>query len=203
VLADLSDGGSSSNGTPAERAAEAKAAAKILGVEDRINLGLPDTSIRSEDAEQLRRVVACIRESRPELALIPSGDDPHPDHASGAVLVQRGLFLAGVHGYEAGKAAWKVPHVVVYPGRNEIEPHYIADISSTWVTKIDAIRAHESQFIAGDNRMPTTLNAPEFIPMIEARSRLYGHRIGVAHGEPLRSLRPLALTARTLDIFGA
>ena len=47
VIADLSDGASSSNGNRDERAGEAEAAARFMGVGRRRNLGLPDTGIQS------------------------------------------------------------------------------------------------------------------------------------------------------------
>jgi len=76
TVVDLSEGRASSNGTPEERAAEARAAAVVMGVGERINLGLPDTRIASEDAGQTAAVVACLRGIRPHLVLTSSSDDP-------------------------------------------------------------------------------------------------------------------------------
>ncbi|MEE9270686.1 MAG: bacillithiol biosynthesis deacetylase BshB1 [Candidatus Krumholzibacteria bacterium] len=201
VVVDLSDGAAASNGTPEIRAKEAARAAEIMGIGRRVNLGLPDGAIQSENTDYLKAVVRAIREARPDLVLAPSGDDPHPDHAAGATLVERALYLAGVHGYEAQQEAWSVRNVLVYPGRNELEPNVVVDISSCWDTKVEAIRAHESQFVAGPGRKPTPLNAPDFLAVMEARSRVFGQKIRVPHGEPFRSPRPIAL--QDLAVFGA
>jgi hypothetical protein len=62
-----------------------------------------------------------------------------------------------------------------------------------------AIAAHESQFSSGAGKQPTPLNAPEFLPAIEARDRLYGQKIRVEFGEAFRLLKPIAL--RDFSIF--
>jgi bacillithiol biosynthesis deacetylase BshB1 len=193
VVADLSEGASSSNGTPEERAAEAAEAARIMGVAKRINLRLPDARIQSESDEQLAAVLGCIRSEKPDLVFVPNSDDPHPDHESGGRLIERALYLAGVPGYRRGEEAWRVAHSLVYAGREEFEPQVIFDVSSTHETKILSILAHRSQFVSESGRKATPLNSPDFISMIESRGRVWGHRVGVRFGEPFKSRRPLAL----------
>jgi bacillithiol biosynthesis deacetylase BshB1 len=200
VLVDLSDGASASNGTPEERAVEAEEAARILGVTRRVNLGLPDTAVHSEDPAQLEKVVSIIREVRPHLALVPNSDDPHPDHASGGRLVERALYFSGVHGYRSNQASWKVETSLVYAGRLEIKAHVIVDVSDTYGLKIKALQAHKTQFIPAPDRNKTPLNSPSFMKSLEARLRLHGHQIRAEYGEPFRILNPLAVT--DMDIFG-
>jgi bacillithiol biosynthesis deacetylase BshB1 len=200
TIVDLSSGESSSNGTPQERAREALEASKVLGVNERLNLGFPDTAIRSEDLSQTRAVVDCIRRIKPGILFLPDRRDPHPDHASGGLLLERAVYLSGVHGFETGTDAWSVGAVLIYMGRTEFDPHFIVDITSTYSVKIQAIRAFRSQFIAEEARRPTPINSPDFLPFLEARSRLYGHRIGARYGEPLQTLKPTAL--REFSIFG-
>ncbi len=192
-IVDLSEGTSSSNGTPAERSEESAEAARIMGVSDRANLGLPDTRIRSESADQIAAVVASLRKTRPDVVLTPWWEDAHPDHSSGGRLIQRALYLSGVHGYRRGEPAWQTSRVLVYPGRIDFDPHVVVDVSSTHEIKVRAFLAHASQFRAGEGRVPTPLNAPDFIDLVEARSRLHGRRIGVRFGEPFRTLGPIGL----------
>jgi bacillithiol biosynthesis deacetylase BshB1 len=192
-LVDLSPGSSASNGTEQERAQEAQKAAEILGAGRRINLELPDTKIHSEDAEQTRKVVECIRKLRPELVFIPNKQDPHPDHASGGELIERSLYLSGIHGYEAQLPAWSSKNAFVYAGRLDFVPTFIVDVTKTHSAKMKAVRAHKSQFILEKGRKKTVLNSPEFLLFLEARSRVYGHKIDASYGEPFRALYPLAL----------
>jgi len=194
AVVDLSSGASSSNGTVEERAAEAAAAAAIMGVGKRYDLDLPDTRIQSESDEQTSAVVACVRGERPDLVLVPSSDDPHPDHGSGGRLIERALYLSGVHGYSRGEPAWRVPHVIVYPGRTDIDPDIVFDITSTYDAKVKAILAHATQFVPGEGRSSTPLNSPDFLGFVEARARTHGRRIGARFGEAFWSARPVGLS---------
>ena len=195
VLIDMTRGESSSNGTPEERAAEANEAARILGCEGRLNLELPDAGLNSQDAEQQRATVAAIRNQRPELVLLPSKDDPHPDHSSGGELIERAIYLSGIHGYRAGgsDSSWSPRNGLVYPGRRELEPHIVVDVSDTFATKMSAIKAHQTQFSSFAGAKDTPLNRPGFLGAIEARAVGAGHRVGARYGEPFRLLRPLSI----------
>jgi bacillithiol biosynthesis deacetylase BshB1 len=201
VIVDLSDGTSSSNGTPDERAAEAAEAARFMGVGKRRNLGFPDTGIHSENTDQVRNVVRCIREETPGIVLVPSADDPHPDHASGGRLIERALYFAGVRGYDRDTDPWRAEHVLVYPGRNDFEPDIVVDVSTTHIKKTEAILIHRSQFVLDGDRTPTPLNSPGFVGFIEARGRIHGRRIGAEFGEPFLTTKPLAVS--DFSLFGA
>ena len=194
TVVDLSPGGSSSNGTLEDRAREAAEAARIMGVARRYHLGLPDTRIQSENDDQAVVIVSCIRKEQPSLVLMPSSDDPHPDHAAGGRLVERAIYLAGIHGYGRGEKAWRAAHVLVYPGRTDFEPDIVFDVSSTHDVKVRSILAHATQFTPGEGRAPTPLNSPEFLGVVEARARIHGRRIGVRFGEGFRSPRPIGLS---------
>ena len=189
VLADLSTGGAASNGTIEERAREAKIAAGILGVGERVNLGFADTGIQSENLEQVRAVVSCIRRHRPELVLAPHRHDTHPDHISGGILIERAIYLSGIHGFRTSEPQWAVPGALLYMGRREFEPDLIVDITSTYDIRLRSIQAHQSQ-IGGGERKSTPINSAEFLPMLEARASIFGFKIGVRYGEPFQSLRP-------------
>lgn len=193
TLVDLSRGESSSNGTPEEREKEAAEAARILGVKDRLNLGLPDTRIYSEDAGQTSAVVDVIRKLRPEIAFIPNRFDPHPDHASGGGLIERALYMSGIHGYMPRRDGWKVSVIAIYAGRLPMKAHMVIDVSTTHKIKMQAIKAHATQFSRLEGRKASPINDEEFLSFIEARSRLFGNSIGAAFGEPFRLMTPLAV----------
>jgi len=195
VLVDLTRGESSSNGTPEERAGEADAAAGILGCAVRENLGLPDTGLAGEDPDGQRAAASAIRRHRPDWVIAPSADDPHPDHQSGGRLIERAIYLAGIHGYPtgAGESRWMVPNGLIYPGRRDLDPDLVVDVSDAFETKLDSIRAHRSQFDAHDGAAETPLNRPEFLAVVESRAVAAGYRIGARYGEPFKLLRPLAV----------
>lgn len=195
VLVDMTRGESSSNGTPEQRADESAQAAQILGCAERLNLDLPDTRLNSEDPDQQRAAVAAIRRLRPDLVILPSKDDPHPDHQSGGATIERAMYLAGIHGYrtDGGESRWPIRNGLVYPGRRDLEPDVVIDITSTFDTKMDSIRAHRTQFAAVDGAKETPLNRPEFLGAVEARAVAAGYLIGTRYGEPFRLLNPIAV----------
>ena len=68
VAADLTRGELGSKGTPELRAKEAAAAAEVMGLAERVNLGLPDGHLASTDAMR-RVVVEAIRKYQPRTVI--------------------------------------------------------------------------------------------------------------------------------------
>ena len=200
TIVDLTRGESSSNGTAEERADEARVAAQRLGVGERGNLQMPDAGVQSEDPGQQQQVAGCIRRYRPDVVLIPNPDDPHPDHASGGVLIARALYLAGIRGYATpgGEGSWKPSAVLVYSGRREVRPDVVVDITDVLETKRAAIDAHATQFGRAPGAAETPLNAPDFLSAVESRDRVAGLRIGVRFGEAFQLMAPLGLSDLTI-----
>ena len=62
---DLTRGERATRGTAATREIEAAAAARALGLAERLNAGLPDTGVHSGDPAQVAVVVELIRRVRP------------------------------------------------------------------------------------------------------------------------------------------
>ncbi|HEX5131152.1 MAG TPA: bacillithiol biosynthesis deacetylase BshB1 [Candidatus Krumholzibacteria bacterium] len=203
-VVDLTRGESSTNGTAEGRAREAAEACRILGCAGRINVGLPDTGVRSEDPAQVRALVTVLRTYRPDIVLVPSADDPHPDHAAGGTLTRSAIFLSNVNGYrtdgETGRQErWRVARALVYAGRNDVRADVVVDVSAVYETKMRAIRAHASQVGSEDGLLPTPLTDPRFLGVVDARDRLSGRRVGVTYGEAFQLLTPVALA--DLDIL--
>ena len=199
TLVDLTRGESSTNGTAEERAREAAEATKILGGARRVNAGLPDAGLQSEALDQTRAVVTIIRAHRPHVLLIPNPDDQHPDHASGGMLVQRAMFLSNVNGYVteldgARQARWNVARALIYSGRREIHPDVVVDITSTYDTKLESVRAHATQVGGGPGQLATRLNDGTLFGAIEGRALVAGRRVGVRYGEAFQLLAPVRLT---------
>jgi bacillithiol biosynthesis deacetylase BshB1 len=198
TIVDLTRGESSTNGTPDVRAEEAAEAARILGATRRDNAGLPDAGVRSEDAAQTSAVVTMIRAYRPHILLVPNPDDAHPDHASGAMLIQRAAFLSNVNGYVTerdGKRQerWLVRRMLVYSGRKEVHADIVVDITSHYETKLASVRAHASQVGAGKGSLPTKLNDGGLFRGTEGRALVAGRRIGVTYGEAFQIIAPIGL----------
>src|SRR3989449_5038095 len=78
-ILDLTQGESGTRGDAGTRAAEAERAARALGVHLRLNAGLPDAHLASDEASRLK-VVGLIRQTRPRVVILPFPVGRHPDH---------------------------------------------------------------------------------------------------------------------------
>ena len=201
-LVDLTRGERASRGDVATRTREAAEAATRLGVALRVNLELPDTGIDARDPEQLRRVVACLREHRPGLVVAPDRHDEHPDHVEGSALVARACYLSGLARFEAPGERFRPARVLFAIHRSGIAPHVLVDVSEVWERRQAALRAHASQLdpAAGP---ATYLTASGFLESVEARARHWGALAGVTHAEGYRVRGPLALLDARALLAGA
>lgn len=179
VLADLTNGEPTPFGTPEKRASEWAAASKILGLQERINLGLTNREL--QDNISSRRVVAeVIRKYRPEVLFIPYFEDAHPDHIAASQLVTAARFYAK---FEKSDLAYepyyprKVIHYFSTHLRVKFEPTFIFDISQHIDAKLAAIRAYRSQF----DENPKNRGAIEHIRVNNA---FWGQQAGCQFGEP-------------------
>ncbi|QDA62031.1 bacillithiol biosynthesis deacetylase BshB1 [Hymenobacter jejuensis] len=188
-ILDLTRGELGTRGTPEIRAAEAEAAANILGVHVRENLGLPDGFFQNDREHQLP-IIAALRLFQPDIVLSNAIHDRHPDHGRGAQLTSEACFLAGLRMIEtldaAGQpqAAWRPKYVYHYIQDRLIMPDFVVDVSAYWDKKKASIEAFQSQFFNIDGKEPNTyLTTPGFQNFLEARGREMGHLIGVEFGE--------------------
>ena len=189
-VVDLTRGELASQGSVEERAREAEAAGRVLGLALRENLGFRDGFIDPGPASpQLKVAVEALRRLRPELLLVPWIDERHPDHAAAGVLLTRAVFLAGLRRFETGAALGRFAprQVLYYEMRHRMPPSFIVDTSQAWSRKAEAIACHASQVTRRAGGAETLINSPLAIEAIEARDRYHGSRIGVRHGEALRS----------------
>ena len=186
-IVDMSRGEKGTRGTVDGRKREAAAAADILGLAERRNLELPDARIGASETHR-DALVDAIRRYQPDLLLVPHEVARHPDHEATARLARDAAFLAGLEKIETDHPAFRPGKVVFYLTHHryqEPRPSFIVDISSTFTRKIEAVKAHRSQFHDPESTEPATfISRPEFLEEIEAQSRYYGALIGARYGEP-------------------
>lgn len=188
-IVDLTRGELGTRGTPEIRAAEAAAAAHILGVSVRDNLGLRDGFFQNDPEHQLS-VIRAIRKYRPSIVLANAVYDRHVDHGKGASLAHDACFLSGLAKIETRddtgvlQEAWRPRAVYHYIQSYYLKPDFVVDISGFWDIKMNAVRAFKSQFFDPESREPQTfISDPAFMKMLESRAQELGHSIGVAYGE--------------------
>lgn len=206
---DVTRGEMGTRGTPDGRAIEAGEAAKILKLDVRENLGLPDGHVFVTDAERTK-MVRFLRRLKPKVVLTHQIGDPHPDHDHIAQMVRESARLASMKRYdeEAGDEKIAVPIVAHNTFSHRVEPSFIVDISDFLERKMAAIEAHKSQFYdAVSNEPETRLTSKSFLDELENRSRYFGSLIGVAAGEPffvreaLNVDDPIDLLTRPMNLY--
>jgi len=185
AIVDMTGGESGSRGTIETRAAEAAEAGRILGVAHRECLGLPDSSLEVNTAQK-DRVVEVLRRLRPRVVILQHWKQRHPDHTAAGRIVYEAAFVAGLRNYRPDLGAAYRPFKLIYclplTEQNDVVPTFVVDVTSTWETKMRAVRAFGSQFTPQPGEtVPLALD--RFQANVELAARRHGQRIGVRYGE--------------------
>jgi bacillithiol biosynthesis deacetylase BshB1 len=209
---DMTRGEMGTRGTTEVRSEEAVAAARLMKLDLRLNLGLPDGHIWLTE-EARTAVVRVLRSHKPKVLLTTHWDDPHPDHGHTCQIVREAARLAtmaryDMEGEEGKREPMRMPAIMHSLFSRHTVPSFIVDVSDFVDEKMAAIRAHVSQFYHPDSDEPITrISEPGFIDQIEYRMRYFGSLIGVAAGEPfyvreaLNIDDPIALLTRPMNIY--
>lgn len=187
-IIDLTRGELGTRGTAETRKQEAAAAAKILGVQVRENLGMADGFFQNDEAHQ-RLVIEVIRKYQPEIILANAPEDRHPDHGRSAKLVSDAAFLSGLRKIETkhdgvAQTAWRPTYVFHYIQDRFIQPSFVVDITAYMDKKIESVLAYTTQFNSTSGDEPQTyISTPQFLETVKARAMMLGKRIGVGYAE--------------------
>jgi bacillithiol biosynthesis deacetylase BshB1 len=195
-IADLTRGELGTRGSREIRAAEAAEAARLLGVQVRENLGIPDGNLETSLENRLK-IVQIIRKYQPEVLLFPYPVDRHPDHERAHTLCREAWFAAGLVKIETtldGRMQEPFRPRAYYHFMQwfEFKPSFIIDITDEFDQRMQCVGAFKSQFYDPDsNERQTILSTPEFIEMLRTRLAYYGDKIGKKYGEPFYSVSPI------------
>jgi bacillithiol biosynthesis deacetylase BshB1 len=187
---DLTDGEPTPYGSPERRAEETQAATKILGLDWRGNLGLPNRSLEPTLAAR-RELASVIRQLRPRWLMAPYWVDAHPDHVAATQLIEAARFWAKLTKTDMPGEPWhpqRIFHYFCVHLRQAIQPAFILDISPFWEQKLAAIRCYHSQFIEGRPQTP-----PTFLDQLREEAAYWGKLIGRSYGEPYQCREPIGL----------
>ena len=190
-LCDLPEGEMSSNGTVAERRAEAAAAARVLGAAWRENLRWPDGDITATPGA-IRSAVDMIRHYRPRTIAIPYWDDRHPDHVAASHVLRLAAFKSRLPRFITESDPWSPEWICYYFINDTVPPSFVVDVSAHYERKREALDCHRSQFqAAGEGAVPTRLTAPTFRRLIESRDAQFGALAGVTWAEGIVVREPI------------
>jgi len=173
----LTDG--AAQGDPGVRRAEALEAAGRLGLEEPDFWELADRSLRPDDSDLADRLRDLMTELAPQLILVPSPAEFHPDHRAVALLVY-GLVQSTTAGGELHDALQST-RIATYEVSAVLRPNLLVDVSAEWETALSAAEAYASQ-----------LEAHPYIEVMDgiARSRCLTLPAGVRRAEAFHVVDP-------------
>ena len=187
-VVDYTRGELGTRGTSEKRLEEAKESSELMGLTIRENLNFKDGFFVNDEKHQMA-VIRAIRQYKPDIVLANAVSDRHPDHGKAAQLATDACFYSGLMKIESEfdgqtQEAWRPKAVYHYIQSRYIVPDIVVDISGFWQRKMEAVLAYKSQFHNPNSNEPGTfISSPEFLHMLEARAKDFGHSIGVEYGE--------------------
>jgi len=202
AIVDLTQGELGTRGSGALRMEECKAASQILGLVDRVNLGMAD-GFFEENENHLHQIIREIRHFRPKLIFANSIKDRHPDHGRAAALVARAAFLSGLPKINTERngitqEAYRVPMLLHYIQDMHIEPDVVLDVSAYAEEKIKVVQCFSSQFFDANSTEPETpISNAHFFEFMMGRMLQFGRPIGVRYAEGFTVNRTLGVS----DLF--
>ncbi len=189
LLLDMTNGEPTPLGDPVTRAAEAAAAAEILGVRRR-GLDLPNRFVE-HTIEARHKVAGVIREHQAQVLFVPYPEDAHPDHRATTRIAEDARF-------DAKLSKINLPGEPIYPRwlfyyycthlRWVADPSFCVDVTGFEEVKRRSIEAYRTQFVLppGNRRIAHQL---------EAANAYFGSRIGTAAAEPFHTKEPIGLSS--------
>jgi bacillithiol biosynthesis deacetylase BshB1 len=185
-IVDLTAGEMGTHGSKEIRLKEAQAAAKVMGVEFRENLGLHDGYLTyKQDMETVLLITEIIRKYQPYIVLAPYWNDRHPDHIAASSMITKALHYAKLIKIKLENPKHRVEKVLYYEINGQFTPTFIMDISKEFDKKRKAIMTHASQF------KEFTMECLPF--PVEERCRYYGSLLYSKFGEAFLMKKPLAI----------
>ncbi len=183
AILDLTQGEAGTRGTAEDRAREAEAAARLLGVSWRQALDLPDGAI-ANTLENRTKIVRVLREVRPRVVILPYWQARHPDHAIVASLGYEACFLSGLAKIDTGTAPHR-PFKVIYASLYaDVRPSFVVDITPFIEQRHASLMAYRSQYANQSAGGGLFVPEEEIRERTLAEARHYGLLAGVLYGEP-------------------
>ncbi len=184
-ILDLTEGEMGTRGSAEVRRREAAAAARILGVHLRENLGLPDARLEVNEGNKLD-VARKIRALRPHTVILPYWEGRHPDHYNASQVAYEGCFLAGLKRLPLEGEAFRPFKVLYSTVYYPVRPTFVVDISKQFERRRRAILAYGSQFAPPKRERRAKVHLPldRLEQEVHLIARYYGQMIGVKYAEP-------------------
>ena len=205
AVLDLTQGELGTRGSAELRIEEAKKAAHILGLTDRVILNIGDGFFQHSN-ENMLEIVKYIRHFQPKIVLANALSDRHPDHGRAGKLISEACFYAGLPKIETTlneekQTSHRPTAVYHYVQDRYTDPDLVVDVSQVWEGKVKSIMAYSSQFYDPKSTAPETpISSKAFMDFIDGRGTQFGRLINVKYGEGFTMARPAGVN-QILDVI--
>ena len=199
-IIDLTAGELGSRGNKSLRIAEADKASKLMGLSIRENLEFRDCFFTDDEYHRIR-VIEKIRKYRPQIVLVNSPSDRHPDHARASKLVREACYYAGLPkivtlDQDEQQEPWRPRSVFMYIQDYYLDPSFVIDISGFWEKKLAVLKCYSSQFHNPESSEPNTpISGEELFDFLYGKSLNLGRPCGFTLGEGFISDRHIGVTS--------
>ena len=183
AMLDMVAGEAGSAGTADQRALEAVCAAKVLGVSERINLGLSDAHLVPDLATRAA-LAQKIRDLRPEMVILPYWEQRHPDHRVTCRVGYDACFYAGLSKAKLSGEPHR-PRKIIYSTyyAADVREQFAVDVSEYFERKLESIRCYRSQFPVDGAPNRIFIPGVDISEYVRLRDRELGIRIRVEFAE--------------------
>src|SRR5688500_8908624 len=175
-VVDMTNGEPTPRGSVETRAAEAAAAARVMGV-GRTLLGLKNREV-THDLASRHKLAAVIRLHRPDWLFLPYPTDAHPDHVAVTRIGEDARFDAKLTKTAIPGEPWHPKRIIYYfctHLRMNFPATFCVDVSDTIEEKMRACACYESQGLGAEGGLGQ---------MVRTIAAYFGTRINTAYAEP-------------------
>ena len=166
------------------RTAEAEEAGHLLGACEVVNLDVPDLEVDSGNTRTVEKLVALIRDTRPDVIITHSPEDYMKDHLEVGKLVFDASYSSSVPHMHARYPVYPSIPPIYYmdtlAGVNFLPAEYV-DISDTIDTKLQSVDCHRSQV-----KWMLEHDHIDFLDFVRTVSKFRGLQCGAAYAEGFR-----------------
>lgn len=179
---DLTRGEMGTFGLQSDRDSEAIAAGEVMGLSYRNNLSMPDSAVEYNQENKLK-IAQVIRDTKPELVILPHWKQRHPDHLACTRLGYDACFLAGLKKLDLTGEPHRPRKIIYISYSRTADFSFLVDISGSFKQKCDAVRAYKSQFDNPENAKRIFQPGLDVFEYMETKAKFLGQLAGVKYAE--------------------
>ena len=188
----MTQGEMGTGGNAEIRAKEVKKAAEILGADIIKTFDWGDTRLQDSYDKRLE-LAKVIRDTRPRIILAPYPQvghgrrQSHPDHVAAGIITINAASLSSLKKADLPGEPHLVKRIFHYFLPPGLTPNFVVDITPHFEQWIQALSAHESQFLNPEK-------ARDYIETLTAMSRSFGLQAGCQYGQGFYAVEPILVT---------